>query len=37
MWWLMWVGYSRFRFIRAELPCMKGELQIGRLVFGWQR
>jgi hypothetical protein len=37
-WWLMWIpGPGRVRFIRAEPPCGKGEWQVGRLVFGWQR
>ena len=24
------------RFIRAEPPCWKGEIQIGRVVFVWE-
>lgn len=35
--WLLWVSGSRWRFIKAEHPCMKGELQMGRLVIGWQK
>lgn len=35
--WLMWIAGSRWRFVRAEAPCWKGELQCGRLVIGWQR
>jgi hypothetical protein len=34
-WCLMCVDHRRFRFVRAEAPCWKGELQIGRLVFIW--
>ena len=26
-----------FRIIRAEAPCWKGEVQLGRFVLGWQR
>jgi hypothetical protein len=36
-WWLMWIDGSRWRYIRAEGPCWKGEIQAGRLVLGWQR
>lgn len=37
-WWLMNVdGPWRLRYVRAERPCWKGEVQIGRLVFGWHR
>lgn len=34
--WIMWLSASRFRFVRAEPPCMKGELQIYKLLIGWQ-
>lgn len=27
----------RFRFIRAEPPCGKGEIQIGPFVWWWER
>jgi hypothetical protein len=37
-WWLMNVdGFRWWRWIRADGPCWKGELQIGRVVFGWER
>jgi hypothetical protein len=35
-WWVMWIDGSRWRLVRAEAPCWKGELQIGRLVIGWE-
>jgi hypothetical protein len=25
------------RYIPAEAPCWKGEVQIGRLVWGWEK
>lgn len=37
MWWIMWVPHTRVYFARAEAPCGKGELQLGRLVIGWQK
>lgn len=36
-WCLMCVDHRRFRFVRAEAPCWKGELQIGRLIFVWAK
>lgn len=35
--WVMVLRVPRFRFIRAEPPCMKGEIQIGWLLVGWAR
>jgi hypothetical protein len=35
-WWLMGVdGPWRCRYVPAERPCWKGEIQIGPFVFGW--
>lgn len=36
-WWLMFVQGSRWRYLPAEAPCWKGELQCWRFVMGWQR
>lgn len=37
-WWVMNAGlWCWFRWIKAEPPCMKGELHIGYVVIGWQR
>lgn len=35
--WLIVVDRWAWRFIRAEPPCWKGELQIGPLVIGWEK
>lgn len=39
-WAMLSSGRSRFRFVRAEAPCWKGEivlpLVIATLVIGWQ-
>lgn len=35
--WLM-IGMRRWRmrYIKAEPPCWKGEVQVGPLIIGWQ-
>jgi hypothetical protein len=35
--WLLWIDSSAWRYVKAEAPCWKGEIQAGRLVIGWQR
>jgi predicted RNase H-like HicB family nuclease len=37
-WWCIFPAQTwRWRRIRAEAPCWKGEIQAGRLVIAWQR
>lgn len=41
LWLIVAKGPSRWRFVRAEAPCWKGECQLGfrwlNVTFGWQR
>lgn len=34
--WFMIALTSGFHVIRAAAPCWKGEVQVGRFVFGWE-
>jgi hypothetical protein len=40
-WMILVKGSRRWRFVKAEPPCMKGEIQVSlcglSVVFGWQR
>ncbi len=37
-WWFMSLNhFCAVRFIKAEPPCMKGELQVGYWLIGWQK
>lgn len=36
-WWCIFPAVERrVRFIRAEAPCWKGEIQIWRIVLAWE-
>jgi len=35
--WLLILREFNFRFISAGKPCLKGELQLGWFLIGWQR
>jgi hypothetical protein len=34
--WFMTARQWGLHYIKAEPPCMKGEIQIGPFVWGWQ-
>lgn len=36
-WWFVWAEVASVRWVSAEPPCMKGEIQIGRMVIGYQK